>query len=581
VRICALRPATLATAVISALALSLTTLSALAGTLNPVKLWVSGKEVALKFPAVYDGNEVYLPLDALSAFGVTYSVTRREETAVLTLPNGLKTEVALARPGNAPMLPLSSVAHTLGIIAGVHDGVCEVRRPGERLPAEPVRTSTERGSRADQVAKAVVTPEKKPVVEVPSGPKATEKPMVKPPAESKIHLDLPTPKFGAQGANVQNPGGVDNGKAGDGNDDEDQPDNTHPNPPTGPGTLASRGTVNPLVIPPRPAVGGVRIEGVDFEAAGDNAAHIRFKTIGRVTPTTRLLTEPSRLAIDIPNSALENDKRDWEVEHKFLTAIHAVDGEKPGITRFVLDLSRLVTYRLLPSESDGFTLNLGVPRGSNREVSDLTIVVDAGHGGSSGTNPVGCSIVSGGTCIMEKNLTLSIAKRVQRLLEEEGATVVMTRTSDTSLKLQDRPAIAVRNNADMFISIHIDDCPRPNSASGTTAYYSNVDPNGRALAQSIVTNIAAVSGLPNRRARSDRERFSGTGMAVLHTGPIPSTLVEIGYINNATDRAKLINPGFQDTIARAFLDGIRGYVTGTLAERVAGPVVPVATASMH
>lgn len=590
-RICAIRrPATLAAALITALALSLTTLSALAGTLNPIKLRVSGKEVALKSPAVYDGHEVYLPLDALSAIGVTYSVTRREETAVLALPNGLKTEVALARPGRLPMLPLSAVARPLGIVIGVRDGICDVRREGERPPVEPTRPSHEHESAPAQIAKPAAPPEKGPAVEAPKGrdtvvvrnTQPSERPAVKPPVETKIHLDLPPPRHAGQTPAVQQPGGVDNGggKPADDNKGPTQPDDQNPAPATVPGPLASRGVVNPRPALPRPP-GGVRIADVEFEAAGDNAAHIRFKTSARVTPSTKLLAEPSRLAIDIPNAWLEGDKQDWEVDHPFLSAIHAVEGEKPGTTRFVLDLSRLVTYRLLPSQSDGFTLNLGIPRGSNRDVSDLTIVVDAGHGGNSGTNPIGCSIVTGGQCIMEKNLTLSIAKKVQRLLEEEGATVLMTRTSDVSLKLSDRPAVAKRNNADLFISIHIDDCPRPNSASGTTAYYSNVDPNGRALAQSIVSNIAAVSGLPNRRARSDRERFSGTGMAVLHTGAIPSTLVEIGYINNAKDRAKLVNPEFQETVAQAFVEGIRGYVTGSLAERVAGPTAPVATARMR
>jgi N-acetylmuramoyl-L-alanine amidase len=591
VRRCAIcRPATPANAALitlTALALSLTTLSALAGTLDPIRLRVSGKEVALKSPPVTDGHEIYLPLDALSAFGVTYTVTRREETAIVALPNGLKTEVALARPGRLPMLPLSAIAKPLGIVVRMREGWCEVRRAGEPEPAERVVLPT----KTDQARQPRILPEKRPQTvptptNVQSAASPDENPIVtagpraatgsKSPAESKIHLDLPAPKFGAgsghsDGQAVQQPGGVENGS--------NQTQN--PGAPAGPGTLASRAAVNPSVIGARPVIPGVQIEDVEFTAAGDNAAHIHFKTSSRVTPTTKLLSEPSRLAIDVPNSALETGKRDWEVAHPFLSGIHATEGDRPGITRFVLDLSRLVTYRVLPSEADGFTINLGLPRGINRAISELTVVVDPGHGGNEGKNPVGCSVVTGGQCIQEKNLTLSIAKRLQKLLEQEGATVLMTRTSDISVPLPDRPALAIHNSADMFVSIHIDDCPRPNTASGTTAYYSKDDPNGRALAHSIVENIVAVSGLPNRRARSDRERFAGTGMAVLHTGAIPSTLVEIGYINNARDRAKLVNPDFQETIAQAMFDGIRDYVNGALPERVAGPVVPVTSAQMR
>ena len=64
-------PAIAALKPLIAFALLLTPLYALAGTLQPVKLRVHGREVALKTPAVYDGREVYLPLEALSAFKAT------------------------------------------------------------------------------------------------------------------------------------------------------------------------------------------------------------------------------------------------------------------------------------------------------------------------------------------------------------------------------------------------------------------------------------------------------------------------------------------------------------------------------
>ncbi len=596
-RCASIRPATLAVAIITALALSLTTMSALAGTLNPIKLRISGKEVALRTPAVYDGREVYLPLDALTALGATYTLGRRDETAVVTLPNGLKTEVALARPGKQPMVPLSTLAKPLGIVVIVKQNMCDVRREGERPALEkidpPARSETSRPivEKRAPLPLPVELNDSHAIGAARISRPAFDK---KPPIESRIVVPLPPGKFGLNKSNAYtNAKAADQGAAPPQNiqpsgalDNTGSPATTLPRPgATPPGPLASRGAVNPRpAVGVKPFVAAVRIEDVAFETTGMQSARIRIRTVGKAQATTRLLGQPSRLAIDVPNAVIEGDQRDWNIEHPFLSGIHAVDGETPGSTRFVLDLSRLITYRLLPPDANGITINFGLPQGVGRKISELVVVVDPGHGGSEGKNPVGCSIVCAGQCIMEKQLTLSIAKRVQRLLEEEGATVLMTRTKDVAIPLTDRPRIAIQNNADLFVSIHVDDCPRPNSASGTTAYYSKDDPNGRALAHSIVENIAAVSGLPNRRARSDRERFVGTGMAVLHTGAIPSTLVEIGYINNVNDRTRLINPEFQDTIAQAIVEGIRGYVEASLVENVAGPtgvVTPVTQMGMR
>src|SRR5579864_4489212 len=72
-----------------------------------VKLRLGDKDVPLKPAAVYDGVEVYLPLPALQALGASYTLTRHEDTANVRSTAGQTLEVALARPGGAPMLPFS------------------------------------------------------------------------------------------------------------------------------------------------------------------------------------------------------------------------------------------------------------------------------------------------------------------------------------------------------------------------------------------------------------------------------------------------------------------------------------------
>jgi N-acetylmuramoyl-L-alanine amidase len=633
VRICASirRPATLAIALI---ALLLTSLSAQAGTLNPVNMRVGGKEVALKTPAIYDGHEVYLPLDALQAFGASHSLTRREETVIIAFKNGVTTEVALARPGRQPMVPLSSLAKILKLDIMVEEGVCDIRTPGSP-PREKKATADERPVKADQRPTTndqrqkvsdthnsrAIAPVKSTVVSVDQPKKITEIPKKiadwlkadsnktnasKPPAEShkpevKRAAQLAKPDAGEdlQNAQVVDGGGNKASKAtgakpdvkavsGRGQGDQKvsldlppfstQPAPTAPkngdvqkgeNPDT---KLSGGGGGNGAVQDPKlitsakPVVGGMRIQDVTFEPIDGQHARLRIRTNGKPNVSASLIREPTRLAIDIANASVDGEAKEWPVDHPFLNGIHVNPGNNPNGSRVILDLTRLVGYTVLSPTPDGVVVNLNLPKGSGRSMHDLIIVVDPGHGGNSGDNHDGCSGVVNGQRILEKNLTLAIALKVQRLLEDAGATVLMTRTSDVSLGLPDRPHLATSNSADMFVSIHIDDTSGgANTASGTTAYYHFDDPNSRALAHSLVEHIGKVSGLPNRRARSDSVLYKN-GLAVLRHSTVPSTLVEVGYMNNSKDRALMINKEFQETIAQAFVDGIQAYVEGSLPE---------------
>jgi N-acetylmuramoyl-L-alanine amidase len=547
VRTCAKirRPATL-TAVMAAILL--TALSAHAGTLTSVKLRVGGKELALKNPAVYDGREVYIPLEALQSFRAGYTVTRREETAVVTVTGGPTFEAPLARPGKLPMLPLSSLIKPLKMDFELQDGTCEVFPQGKKPTSEGEK---------DKSA---------PSTQRPNDP-------VQPPQALET--------LASRGVSAKQPPGVAVSRKPA---DDVAPATKHGEPQTGTGTDTAVETANPSegtqgptqpAVQPQPTIvkpfpGAIRIQDVAFDAIDATHARLRIKTSGKTAPYAQLLQDPSRLAIDIPNSAVEMEQSESAVEHPFASALRVEPGEKPNTTRVSLELSKLISYRVLPAGPDGITVNLALPKGAGRKMSDVIIVVDPGHGGNDGDNHNGCKAFHNGVCIFEKNLTLAIAKKVQKGLEEKGATVVMTRTKDVSLGLKARPKIATDNNADLFVSIHIDyvDYSGP---SGTTTYYHKDDPSSRALAHSIVQHIAKVSGIPNRRARSDSVLY-GNGLAVLRYSTVPSTLVEVGFISNPRDRSKLVKPEFQQAVAEAIVRGIEGYIGSDLPDEVAAVV---------
>jgi len=200
----------------------------------------------------------------------------------------------------------------------------------------------------------------------------------------------------------------------------------------------------------------------------------------------------------------------------------------------------------------GIELMLTKPS-SGGGLAGKTIVVDAGHGGQdSGTH-------SPDHQVMEKTLTLLIAKCLADDLAEAGATVIMTRKTDVFIPLKERPAIANRNNADLFVSIHINSNMSANSRSGTTTYYHGHNPMGELLAQCVEHEIVRVSGLPGLGAASDLSVYKSSGFAVLRYSQMPAILVETGYLNCDLDRNKMCTPDFQVGVARAILKGLKVF----------------------
>lgn len=182
---------------------------------------------------------------------------------------------------------------------------------------------------------------------------------------------------------------------------------------------------------------------------------------------------------------------------------------------------------------------------SSTPLKDRIIVIDAGHGGSDGG--------AAGNGILEKNLTLDVAKRVETKLKNAGANVLMTRTGDTFPTLKDRTDYAKKHYAETFVSIHGNSFSKP-SANGAEVFYdSSGNPNGdesRLLAQYIQNNIVKMANMTDRGVKN-------TGFYVLKNNQVASVLVELGFMTNKEDAEKLKkNP---DLFAEAIYQGLLQY----------------------
>ena len=195
----------------------------------------------------------------------------------------------------------------------------------------------------------------------------------------------------------------------------------------------------------------------------------------------------------------------------------------------------------------------------------LTVVIDAGHGG---TDP---GAIYGG--IHEKAVVLAVALATIRKLKALGVQAIPTRTSDTRPSLDARASLANRRKADLFISIHADSASR-RSASGVGAFFRADGARGRQsrkLAVAVVDGIVTRTDASNRRARADSR-----GLRVLRKTHMPAILLEIGFLTNAAERRRLVDARYQERVAQGIVDGIKGYMsrTGTAALRRVGATPP-------
>lgn len=168
--------------------------------------------------------------------------------------------------------------------------------------------------------------------------------------------------------------------------------------------------------------------------------------------------------------------------------------------------------------------------------------MDAGHGGTD------CGAIGGG--IQEKDITLDIAKRVEKLLKQKGYDVKMTRSDDTFVSLQDRVEISEDYNPDIFVSIHVNSSVRPEITGVETHYYHQ---ESISLAQTVHSALASAIQTVNRGL------FKSKFYVINHTTS-PAILIEIGFISNADERNQLVGETRKQATAKAIADGIQKYL---------------------
>ncbi|MER1987697.1 MAG: N-acetylmuramoyl-L-alanine amidase [Solibacillus sp.] len=184
---------------------------------------------------------------------------------------------------------------------------------------------------------------------------------------------------------------------------------------------------------------------------------------------------------------------------------------------------------------------------SGSKVKNRIIILDPGHGGK---DP---GAVNGSNT--EKAIVLKVTNLVREKLEAAGANVFMTRTGDTYPTLPERVAFTKDKYGEMFISIHVNSATST-SAKGTETFYSVTSGDQYAedaqLAKAINSEIVKNANMRDRGVKQ-------ADYYVIRNMMITSVLVELGFISNSEDRAKLISDKYVEIYAQSIYDGIVDY----------------------
>jgi N-acetylmuramoyl-L-alanine amidase len=218
-------------------------------------------------------------------------------------------------------------------------------------------------------------------------------------------------------------------------------------------------------------------------------------------------------------------------------------------------------------------------------------VIDPGHGGDQEG-----ALSPTGEC--EKDLALDLALRISRRLKKMGAKVVLTRTGDVTVPLANRAALATALKADVFVSVHLNSMATAElrkKTTGVETYFLSADAtDSRASAVAARENADRLAGEPepdpndpvagilsslenaavlqqsSRLAYALHEKLVAALQAedhgvkqapfyVLAGARMPAVLLEVGFISNETEAAKLRRREYRDRIADAVADGIRTF----------------------
>lgn len=303
-------------------------------------------------------------------------------------------------------------------------------------------------------------------------------------------------------------------------------------------TLLPKGT-----LPAQSLTGSWRVSG------DDKYDYVTIGLKAKLPYQSRQLINPSKIEIDIFGAT---NNTNWITQMQTAKEVKNVDYEQVAedIYRVTIHLKNEIHWgHSIYYQANNLVIKIK-QQPKNLSLPYLTIAVDAGHGGSNN----GAQGPSGSS---EKMIALSISLKLQKLLEDAGAKVLMTRTTETSVANASRLLKYKNADPDILVSVHLNSAGDPINAGGTSTMYKYV--GFRPLSQHIHTRMLEL-GL------KEYGNIGSFNFVLNSATEYINALVETLFISNLEEEALVMQEAFQQKIAEKIFLGITDFLEAAAAK---------------
>lgn len=276
-----------------------------------------------------------------------------------------------------------------------------------------------------------------------------------------------------------------------------------------------------------------------------NCDRVSIAVGGKKPYIVKEYTDPHKIVVDVYGVQCNSN---WLTHKSGLKSIDNVDVESidSDITRYTVYLKTKSSWGF-SMDYQGNNLVLDIKHVPDQlYLKNLTIGIDAGHGGPESNGAVGLS------GLKEKEMNLDMAYQLKGILEKQGAKVVLTREGDEGMSIRERQDKMIEKKADIVISIHCNAGGSPLSTLGTSTYY-RYNPY-KPLAEDILGYLLQMEGVKN---------FGMVGNFNFSLSAItdfPCVLVETLFISSLWEEEKLADPAFRKAMMENVAKGLNDYI---------------------
>lgn len=505
----------------------------------PVRLLIGKRELPVSPAAVYDGSRVLAPMAVLGLLGVNSAVSSDGKTVSIIGHGEAFADVGVVEVGTSRMVCLDDVLKIVGgeVRANADDRSAAIRA---NLTAVEFTDGALRVNCTLPVVCSVSLWDGRMIVDVSGTKLATETKEVYVGGDivNKLRLGQYTDDTARIVLDLSKPGGY-----------------KIESPLPSSQLLIRIAEDLPLSLPqpknpPAPAR-PFGITGIRVESVSDTQFDLVIDTSERGSVDISKSAFPSEVTLILKGGRLSQDVTAVTGEHPMLANARFAQGSiSPPMARVHMNLKRPVLTSVQVADSE-IRVKVRLPDKAGGKLEGMLVVIDPGHGGS---QP---GATAGG--VKEKEVNLKLGQALAEALQKAGVRTMFTRTTDVTMDLAPRPAVAQSNSADFFISLHCNSNIKPDSTSGIETYHYRVGESSPLLARAIQKEVCESTGMCNRGAHDCGFKV----LRLLEGTGIPCVLVECGYLNHSRDRARLTNEAYRQKLAEGIVAGLRAYVEGT------------------